>query len=243
MRAPLNNLLKKYFKWHLTDECQKALEKIKEILTSDLFLAHFDPNQEVVVSNDASYNGIGAGILLKYKDGTMKAVTCASRSRQPAKIKYSQIKKENLAIIYAVKKFHKYIHGRSFTLQTDHRALIRIFGSKKGLPTYTANTVHKWGIILWNNDFKMEFLSSNKLGYADGLSRLIPRFCEPLEDTVIAVLRAKIKIKNVLFNTVRGLPVTLTNIKIKKQNRICLLMKWKNKLDRNQMKKYSDNKK
>ena len=61
----------------------------------------------------------------------------------------------------------------------------------------------------------MEFLPSNKLGQADGLSRIIPRFCGPLEDTVIVALIPESKIKNVLFNTVRGLPVALTDVKNK----------------------------
>ena len=44
-------------------------------------------------------------------------------------------------------------------------------------------------MILLNYNFKMEFQSSKKLGHADGLSRLIPKFSEPLEDTVIAALK------------------------------------------------------
>ena len=75
------------------------------------------------------------------------------------------------------------------TLQTDHKPLISIFGSKKGLPTHTANRIQRWGTILLNYDFDMEFLPSKKFGHADGLSRLIPRTGELLEDSVIASLR------------------------------------------------------
>ena len=69
------------------------------------------------------------------------------------------------------------------------------------------------GAILLNYDFKMEFLLSQKLGHADGLSRLIPKMQEPLEDTVIASLHTESIMSTVLCNTVRELPVTLEEIR------------------------------
>ena len=50
---------------------------------------------------------------------------------------YSHIEKEGLAIIFAIKKFHKYVHGREFILQTDNRPLLAIFGSRKEIPTHS----------------------------------------------------------------------------------------------------------
>ena len=44
----------------------------------------------------------------------------------------------------------------------------------------------------------MEFLPFKKLSHADGLSRLIPKFSLPLEDTVIASLKAKKEVKDML---------------------------------------------
>ena len=59
----------------------------------------------------------------------------------------------------------------------------------------------------------MEFLPSSKISHADGLSRLIPKHTEPLEDMVIASLQTKVEVKNTLCNTIRELPVTLGEIK------------------------------
>ena len=44
----------------------------------------------------------------------------------------------------------------------------------------------------------MEFLLSKRLGHADGLSRLIPKLCESLEENVIATPRLEIEINRVL---------------------------------------------
>ena len=63
--------------------------------------------------------------------------------------------------------------------------------------------------MLLNYSFNMEFLPSKKIAHADGLSRLMPKNTEPLEETVIASLRSEIDVKYVLFNTVKELPVTL----------------------------------
>ena len=58
----------------------------------------------------------------------------------------------------------------------------------------------------------MEFVPSKKLGHADGLSRLIPKYCEPLEDSVIAALRTENENNSSVINLIRELPVTLDEI-------------------------------
>lgn len=118
-----------------------------------------------------------------------------------------------MGIIFAVTRFHRYIYGRFFTLQMDHKLLLTIFGSKKGLPVYTANRLLRWCTILLNYNFRLEYLPTKKIGHADGLSRIIPTKTEPLEDSVIAALRHEEDIRTVLCCTVRNLPVTLQEIK------------------------------
>ena len=147
-------------------------------------------------------------------DGTKKPIAHASRTLLPAEKHYSQIEKDALGIIFAVTKFH----GRFFTLQTDHKPLITIFGSKKGLPIYTANRLLRWGTILLNYNFNIEYLLSKQISHADGLSRLVPKYSEPIEDTIIAALRTDCEIKNMIANTIKELPVTLLEIKSEAMN-------------------------
>ena len=169
-------------------------------LTWEIFLTHFDPKLNIVVASDVSSYGIGACILYLMPDGLKKPIAHAPRTLLPAEKAYSQIEKEALSIIFAVTKFHRYLHGRFFNLQTDHKPLPTIFGSKKGLPVYTANILLRWGTILLNYNFKLEYLPTNKIGHADGLSRLIPNQCQPLKDSVIAVLQSDCEIKPIIEN-------------------------------------------
>ena len=53
---------------------------------------------------DASNHGVGAVISHTFTDGTEKAVMHAAKSLTPAERNYSQVEKEALALIFAVKK-------------------------------------------------------------------------------------------------------------------------------------------
>ncbi|KAL6738862.1 hypothetical protein Aduo_012361 [Ancylostoma duodenale] len=186
LRAPLDALLKKNtpFKW--SPDCQDAFEKAKKVLASPLLLTHFDPKLELIVAADASDYGIGAVIMHRFADGTEKAICHASRNLTDAEKKYGQIEKEGLALVYAVRKFHRYLLGRHFTLLTDHKPLLAIFGSKKGLPTYSANRLLRWSLILRGYDFTIEYRKTINFGQADALSRLIAEQTTPSKDVVIA---------------------------------------------------------
>ena len=158
LRAPLNALLKKDSTWKWTPECKEAFNKIKNILTSDLSFAHYNPQSDIIVASDASSHSIGACILHKMPDRSKK--TSSTRFTFPIALREALLsdRKEALAIIFAVTKFHRYLHGRFFKLQTDHKPLLTIFRLKKGLPVYTANILLRWGTILLNYNFKLEYL-------------------------------------------------------------------------------------
>ena len=89
---------------------------------------------------------------------------------------------------------------------------------KKGLPIYTANRLLRWGTILLNYNFNIEYLLSKQISLADGLSRLVPKYSEPFEDTIIAALRTDCENKNVIANTIKELPMTLLKIKSEAMN-------------------------
>ncbi|GFX15958.1 transposon Tf2-6 polyprotein [Trichonephila clavipes] len=106
-----------------------------------------------------------------------------SRSHQELYLsekKYSQIDKEALSIVWAVRKFYLYLKGRRFTLITDHKPLIAIFGSKRGLPVLAATRLLHYALILQSFEFDIIFRKTIEHGNADFLSRL-PKTSEELE--------------------------------------------------------------
>ena len=143
LRGHLNNLLQKDTKWKWSNSCKESFEKIKSLLSSDQSLTRYGPSIDITVVSDTSDYGVGAVISHILPDGSEKAIAHSSESLTPTERKYRQIEKEALAIIFAVNKFHKMLYGRHFILITDHKQLISIFGSKKGILVYTAHTVRK----------------------------------------------------------------------------------------------------
>ena len=108
-----------------------------------------------------------------------------------------------------MKKFHKYIYGRHFTLLTDHRPLLSIFGSRKGIPVHSANRLQRWAAALLGYDFKIEYRKSADFGQADALSRLISLHSTPGEEVVVTALQADFN-KEMLTN---HLPVTFEELR------------------------------
>src|ERR1044072_7805700 len=170
--------------------------------------SHTDPHLDIVVAGDASNYGIGAFISHRFLDGSEKAIAHASRSLTAAEKNYGQIDKKALALVFAVKKFHRMIHGRKFTLLTDHKPLLAVFGSKKGIPVYTANRLQRWATTLLAYNFSIEYRSTTSFSQADALSRFIASHAAPDEDFVIAAIAVNADVRRVFNDSVRALPVT-----------------------------------
>lgn len=212
LRAPLDNLLKKESTWIWCSSCQQAFNQLKKALSSELLLTHYNPNLEIIISSDASNKGIGACIQHKMSDNSIRPIAYASRSYQPAEKNYSQIEKEALAIIFAVKKFHKFIFGRKFTMQTDHKPLLTIFGGKKGIPIYTANRLQRWAIILLAYNFNIQYINTESFAYADFLSRLITQHSKDDDETVIASVQLENDILQIINTNLQRFPVNYNQL-------------------------------
>ena len=94
--------------------------------------AHFKSENEVVLVCDASPTGFGAILTQPDDHGHERPVAYASRALNTAERNYSQIDREGLALIFAV-KFPKYLAGPHFTLVTNHKPLLGLFGEARSL--------------------------------------------------------------------------------------------------------------
>ena len=170
--APLYHLLRKKAHWRWRAAQQKAFATAKELLKSPHLLVHYDANKELILSCDASPYGLGAILAHKMENGSERPIEYASRTLSPAEKNYAQIDKEALAIIYGVKRFHRYLNGQKFTICSDHKPLMYIFGEHREISTTASARIQRWALTLMGYQYTIVHQPGDQLANADGLSRL-----------------------------------------------------------------------
>ena len=189
--APLYLLLRKSSAWSWGKEQQQAFANSKTLLTSETVLAHFDPDREIILACDASPYGVGAVISHVNQDGSEQPIAFASRTLSPAEKNYSQLDKEGLAIIFGVKRFHQYLYGRLFTIESDHKPLLNIFGEHQSVPRMASARLQRWALTLSGYCYQIKYKAGSTLSNADGLSRLpagLPPEVIPVPGSVLMVM-------------------------------------------------------
>ena len=139
------------FVWEASQ--QKAFETIKQCVRDAPTLSYFDPGKRITISADASAHSLGAVLLQEDKP-----VEFAAKSLTDCQQRYSQIEKELLAVVFAVKRFKYYCYGSDLvSVETDHKPLIglmkkdisslspRLASMRLELLSYSIELVHKPG--------------------------------------------------------------------------------------------------
>ena len=84
---------------------------------------HFsNPRCDTTLQTDASKKGLGAVILQD-----LKPVMFALRALTGAEKNYQNLERECLATIWGMEKFHYFLYGKHFTLETDQKPLVSIY--------------------------------------------------------------------------------------------------------------------
>lgn len=165
----LRQLITGNLKFEWTSKHEMAFNYLKQAVCSAPVLGYFDNNRRTRVIADASPVGLGA-VLIQFEDetdGKPVVISYASKSLSPTERRYCQTEKEALAIVWSVEKFHLYLIGRDFELETDHRPLTAIFKSSSHPP----GRIERWVLRLQPFKFRVIY-KPGKENIADSLSRL-----------------------------------------------------------------------
>lgn len=169
--SPMYRLLNKdaEFKWN--EDCEAAFNQVKEDIAQDITLTHFDSTKPIIMTSDASTDGISA-VLSTIVDGKEKPIACVSRTLMPPEKKYSVIELEALAVIFGIRKFQHYLLGVHFKIRMDHKPLLGLYGENKPIPIRHQDRIQRWSVWLSGFDYELEHIKGKENYIADCLSRL-----------------------------------------------------------------------
>ena len=119
---PLREICKQKVEFQLTRACDVAFQCCKKEISKNITLLYFNPKALTILQTDASKKGPGAVLL---QNSTQ--VMFASRALTGSEGNYQNLERESLATIWGMEKFHYFLYGKEFTLETDQKPLVLIY--------------------------------------------------------------------------------------------------------------------
>ena len=160
---PIRQLTRKNVPWNWSNTQERALEKIKILVSEAPVLCFYDHAKEITVQCDASQTGLGATLLQE-----SQPLAFASRALTDTETRYAQIEKEMLAVVWSLEKFNQYAYGRKVNVVSDHKPLECIL--KKALAN-APKRVQGMMMRLHKYDVDVMYVPGKNLHLADTLSR------------------------------------------------------------------------
>ena len=122
LTAPLSALTHQTIDYKPSKEHFENFNRLKVEVSNMGALQYFDVNAETTLQTDASKKGLGVCIIQKGK-----VVCYASRALTKTEQNYQNLERKALGAIWGMEKFHYFLYGKEFTLQTDQKPLVSIY--------------------------------------------------------------------------------------------------------------------
>ena len=164
--SPLRKLILKDSHYSPGDPEHAAFDAIKAEFQKKIILPYFDRNKETILQTDASKKGFGAVILQEEQP-----IYYASRALTSAEKNYQNLEHEAQAAVWGMEKFHYFLYGRKFILQTDQKPLVSIF--RKHMIDVSPR-IQRITIRAWQYEFDPQHIPGRNNVISDALSRVTP---------------------------------------------------------------------
>ncbi|GKF22331.1 reverse transcriptase domain-containing protein [Tanacetum coccineum] len=162
----MTQLLIKDTKFDFSDDCKKALNILKDKLTTAPIIISPNWNVPFELMCDASDIAVGA-VLGQQIDGKFKPIYYASKTLNNAQEHYTTTEKELLAVVLSFDNFCQYLVLSKTVVYTDHSALKYLFSKKDAKPRLIRRV-----LLLQGFDIEIKDKKGVKNLAADHLSRL-----------------------------------------------------------------------
>ena len=198
LSKPLRQICRQNMEFELTESVCVAFSRTKEEISKNVTLPYFNPRSATTLQTDASKKGLGAVIL---QDS--KPVMFASRALSLSERNYQNLERECLVTIWGMEKFHYFLYGKEFTLETEQKPLVSIYRKHmvQILPRIQGLAVRSFPY----QPFDVKYRKGVEIPLADALSRV----------TLTPVEEDGIQLPIVAVNLIKSnLPVSSTEIEL-----------------------------
>ena len=154
-------------------------------------LPFFNVNAETTLQMDTSKKELGACLIQKGK-----VIHYASRALTKTEQNYQNLKREALGTIWGMEKFHYFLYGNEFTLETDQKPLVCIY--KKHMidisPRVQRLIVSSFPCL----PFKVVYKKGTDIPVADALSQVAPM--DPEDNTKLPIIAVNMITTQILMS-------------------------------------------
>ena len=196
--AELSEPLRQNVEFELTESVHVAFSLTKEEISKNVTLPYFNPNCSTTLQTDASKKGLGAVLLQN-----SKPVMFTSRALTGSERNYQNLERECLTTTCRMEKFHYFLYGKEFTLETDQKPLVLIY--RKHMVEISPRIQRLIVRSFLYQPFDVQYKEGMEIPLADMLSRVTPT---PVEEDGIQL---PIVVVNLITS---NLPVSSTEIEL-----------------------------
>ena len=164
---PLREICRQKVEFQLTRACKIAFQCCKEETSKNITLPYYNPKSLTTLQKDVLKRGLGA-VLLQNSTPVM----FASRALTGSEKNYQNLERECLATIWGMEKFHYFLYGKEFTLETDQKLLVSIY--KKHMVEISPRIQRLVVRSFPYRPFNVRYRKGVEIPLADALSRVTP---------------------------------------------------------------------
>ena len=167
LSEPLREICRQDTEFVLNESVCVAFSRTKEEISKNVTLPYFNPKSATTMQTDASKKGLGAVIL---QDS--RPVMFASWALTGAEKNYQNLERECLVMIWGMEKFHYFLYGKQFTLETDQKPLVSIY--KKHMVEISPRIQRLIVRSFPYQPFDVHYRRGKEIPLVDALSRVSP---------------------------------------------------------------------
>ena len=192
LAAPLSSLTHQAADYKPEKTHMENFQRLKMEISKTEALPYFNTSAETTLQTDASKKGLGACLI---QNG--KVVCYASRSLTKTEQNYQNLEREALGTIWGMEKFHYFLYGKKFTLETDQKPLVSIY--KKHMVDISPRVQRLIVRSFPYQPFTVVYKKGRDIPVADALSRVTPM--DPEDNIKLPIIAINMITKLVLMST------------------------------------------